>query len=327
MENTNEATQTPEATAEEAKPKWEDETKGTGSCIVCGNNTGRLCYTCGAAFVCSMWCNAETPRIYWPAYHSHEKTSADDLKLSVASSDIPTDPVVCKHFGFDRCTSAEERSQLAGVFHIVLVEIAISPPQLNGWREAKLLHKNIAKLLASDHRNLRDEDPYISPVYPAWFKSHADVFDGGIHATDASAETRIFWGNLQGHLNLGLHLKASRWQLKDHSDHELTTGSRQNIEHIGNNGALQRILHSQACKTCKWTQVSRIGIAACFLNAGLRETQVKCASKTTPSVPKRVHQSINTTSIFLLASRTIRLGRDICGALKTTRPHAHVTLA
>ncbi|KAK8024504.1 hypothetical protein PG993_012570 [Apiospora rasikravindrae] len=195
MENTNKTTKMPEAN---------NEAKDSGPCIVCGKQTPRLCLICGEDFICSELCNEPDllPAAHMPACKEDESTTGYDLKTCLAMDRLPSKPQTMQDFGFDRCDARSDKQNLWGVYHTLVVSYGISAPQLNRWSAARELRKHIAELF--DDRGRAEEFYGINENYVDWFKTHAHVFDGGIHGSGGGTqaeETGDFWPNLRGRLN------------------------------------------------------------------------------------------------------------------------------
>ncbi|GKT47726.1 uncharacterized protein ColSpa_07907 [Colletotrichum spaethianum] len=84
-----------------------------------------------------------------------QKTTADDLLSVLALDELPTDTKIQKDYGFDRCHTASDMSNLLGVYKTLLVNIGVKPKTLDEWMKQgkKDLAANIReKLELKSHR-------------------------------------------------------------------------------------------------------------------------------------------------------------------------------
>jgi hypothetical protein len=85
----------------------------------------------------------------------------------VARDELPTDSQVIKDYGFDRCSSLEDKKMLFGLYRDIS-ELGLGPIHLNEWR-AK------GTLLDSIKKNLNDRPDHLRGQHFGWLLENQNV--------------------------------------------------------------------------------------------------------------------------------------------------------
>ncbi|KAI1501064.1 hypothetical protein F5X99DRAFT_383772 [Biscogniauxia marginata] len=117
-----------------------------GECAICTELTERHCSSCGRDWYCSSYCQEQMGVHHLFKCNSRPITTADYLYENCIADDYPDDPDVLEDFGFNRCKTHYEKTNLLGVYIGLFKFLDVQPDEVDVWRRENSLLKNITRL-------------------------------------------------------------------------------------------------------------------------------------------------------------------------------------
>ncbi|KAK2038742.1 hypothetical protein LZ31DRAFT_608015 [Colletotrichum somersetense] len=133
-------------------------TDDQGTCIVCKRRpTSRKCASCGNDWICYKSCeeymdlnesNADAG-MHRIACQNRPKKTADILLAAIALDELPTDYHAEDDCGLSRCRNTRDPCQLFTLYHDLVVNMYVTPFELDVWMKENKLYKRIGAKIAA----------------------------------------------------------------------------------------------------------------------------------------------------------------------------------
>ncbi|KAF2434948.1 hypothetical protein EJ08DRAFT_722187 [Tothia fuscella] len=142
-------------------------------CDVCYRRNPCRCSLCGSDWFCSTYCEARRGSLHRFKCAFSSITASDYLYLDTVEDILPTEAETLNDFGFSRCSSSLERSNLLGLYQGLRI-LEISSETVNEWRKKGTL---VANIITSFEQNLRPGE--CGDYYPWFLKNQHLLLDDG----------------------------------------------------------------------------------------------------------------------------------------------------
>ncbi|KDQ16157.1 hypothetical protein BOTBODRAFT_269578 [Botryobasidium botryosum FD-172 SS1] len=179
-------------------------------CKACGEPAAKMCSGCSSK---TWYCSSECQRTNW-TFHIFDCNprrpidSSDYLALAVWRDTFPDDPQTCEDFGFDRALTAEDQSNLLGLYKGLIMYRRISSRKIHAWRVNGTLVDGIKRTFESLPKHAQGG-------YYAWFLENQWILDRSLPPSMASVDkmVRLAWAYAGGSAGLSTndmvaHIKA-----------------------------------------------------------------------------------------------------------------------
>ena len=139
----------------------------------CTNPASKKCGACGKVWYCSERCQ----RSHWKFHVFYCKrdpskpiNTAYQLYHSVLADEIPKDPDTCRDYGFNNAYTAEEKSNLLGLYIGLISYWEVEPIEIHRWRKGGTLVQGIINVFEKHPREHRGK-------YYSWFLQNTHLLD------------------------------------------------------------------------------------------------------------------------------------------------------